>query len=297
MPSRTTTWIARGLGLLALGLLAAGWWISGRRGRRRPLHLRPRGRVLGRGRAGREPPPGQRDGLAVHRRRRVATGLGTLAGSYAEAWVAGGYDGSRRLGETAAWYGTLSWIPFILVPCTFVLLLFPDGHLLSPRWRWVAWCAGAGIAGVFITTGLTPGPLEDQPTIDNPFGIDTALIEPAHGALRAPARDRHGRLGRLGGRPVPPRPRRAAPADEVARPGRDGRGDHGPRLRRGFGHPLGRRRGQHRVHGRRAGAADRRRHRDPAPPPLRHRRRHQPHAGLRRADRDARRPPTSCSCC
>ena len=85
----------------------------------------------------------------------VATGLGTLAGSYADAWVAGGYEGSRRLGELAAWYGTLAWIPFILVPCTFVLLLFPDGHLLSPRWRWVAWCAGAGIAGVFITTGLT----------------------------------------------------------------------------------------------------------------------------------------------
>jgi hypothetical protein len=29
MPSRTTTWIARGLGLLALGLLAAGWSIAG----------------------------------------------------------------------------------------------------------------------------------------------------------------------------------------------------------------------------------------------------------------------------
>ena len=60
-------------------------------------------------------------------------------------------------------------------------LLFPDGHLLSPRWRWVAWCAGAGIAGVFITTGLTAGPLEDQPTVDNPFGIDTALIDPLTG--------------------------------------------------------------------------------------------------------------------
>jgi hypothetical protein len=72
-------------------------------------------------------------------------------------------------------------MPFILIPCTFVLLLFPDGHLLSQRWRWVAWCAGAGIAGVFITTGITPGPLEDQPTIDNPFGIDTALIDPLTG--------------------------------------------------------------------------------------------------------------------
>ena len=38
--------------------------------RRRPLHVRARGRVLGRGGAGREPPPGQRDRLAVPRRGR-----------------------------------------------------------------------------------------------------------------------------------------------------------------------------------------------------------------------------------
>jgi hypothetical protein len=102
-------------------------------------------------------------------------------GSYAFVLVAGVSEGSRRLGELAGWYGTLSWIPFILVPCTFVLLLFPDGHLLSPRWRWVAWCAAAGIAGVFVTTGIAPGPLEDQPTLDNPFGVDSALIEPLTG--------------------------------------------------------------------------------------------------------------------
>ena len=62
----------------------------------------------------------------------VAAGLGNLAGSYARHWVEG-RGGSEVLGETAAWYGNLSWIPFILVPCTFVPLLFPDGRLLSPR--------------------------------------------------------------------------------------------------------------------------------------------------------------------
>ena len=95
----------------------------------------------------------------------VATGLGALASSYAEHWVDGG-GGSRALGETAAWYGNLSWVPFILVPCTFLLLLFPDGRLPSRRWRWVAWCAGVGITGVFVTEGL--GPIDDHPQVANP---------------------------------------------------------------------------------------------------------------------------------
>ena len=110
----------------------------------------------------------------------AATGLGFLAGSYADYWVAGGW-GSQALGETAAWYGNLSWIPFIVVPCTFVPLLFPDGHLVSRWWRWVAWCAGLGIVGLFVTTGVYPGPIDDFPQIENPYGVDGALIKPLTG--------------------------------------------------------------------------------------------------------------------
>ena len=43
--------------------------------------------------------------------------------------------------------------------------------------------------------------------------------------------------------------------------------------------------------------AARHRHRDPAPPAVRHRRRHQPHAGLRRADGHARRHLPRRWCC
>jgi MFS family permease len=110
----------------------------------------------------------------------MAVGLGTLASSYAEYWVEG-HGGSRALGKTAAWYGNLSWIPFIGVPCTFVLLLFPDGRLLSRRWRWVAWCAGVGMAGTFITEGLHPGPIDDFPKIMNPYGIESPLLDPLTG--------------------------------------------------------------------------------------------------------------------
>jgi hypothetical protein len=180
MPSRTTTWIARCLGLLALGLLVAGWGLTGVSAGSGLFTFALAVVFTGVGVLVASRDPGNATGwlfLGVG----VATGLGTLAGSYADAWVAGDSAGPRWLGELAAWYGTLSWIPFILVPCTFVLLLFPDGHLLSPRWRWVAWSAGAGIAGVFIVSAIDPGPLEDQPTIDNPFGVDTPLLGPLTG--------------------------------------------------------------------------------------------------------------------
>jgi hypothetical protein len=72
-------------------------------------------------------------------------------------------------------------MPFILVPCTFLVLLFPDGRLPSRRWRWVAWCAGAGIVGGFVTSGLKPGPLEDYPQLENPYGIESALLDPLTG--------------------------------------------------------------------------------------------------------------------
>ena len=110
----------------------------------------------------------------------LSTGLGSLASAYADHWLGGG-GGSRALGEAAAVYGNASWIPFILVPCTFVLLLFPDGRLLSRRWRWVAWCAGVGILGFFLIEVVAPGPLDDYPTLDSPYGIDSALLDPLLG--------------------------------------------------------------------------------------------------------------------
>ncbi len=107
----------------------------------------------------------------------VTAGLAEVAHAYADYWV-GGNGGSEALAKTAAWYASLSWIPFILVPATFLLLLFPDGHLLSPRWRPIAWCAALGIAGGFLTQGLTPGPLEDYPQLINPYGVTSSVLDP-----------------------------------------------------------------------------------------------------------------------
>ncbi len=110
----------------------------------------------------------------------VTAGLAEVAHAYADYWV-GGNGGSEALAKAAAWYGDLSWIPFIVVPATFLLLLFPDGRLLTPRWRPIAWCAALGIAGNFVTTGLTAGPLEDYPQLMNPYGVTSSVLDPLTG--------------------------------------------------------------------------------------------------------------------
>jgi hypothetical protein len=178
MSGRAATRLAWALGGLALGLLVSAWVVGSGDGGQGvfAIALALTFSVVGALIASRH--AGNAIGwifLAV----AVSTGLGALAGSYADRWLARG--GSRALGETAAWYASLSWIPFILVPCTFLLLLFPDGRLPSRRWRWVAWCAGAGIVGGFVTGGLLPGPLEDYPQLENPYGIESALLDPLTG--------------------------------------------------------------------------------------------------------------------
>jgi hypothetical protein len=104
----------------------------------------------------------------------VSAGFGSLSHSIAQYWV-DGHDVPDALGKACALYGELSWMPFILMPITFLLLLFPDGHLLSHRWRRVAWCAALGMAGTFVADALKPGEIPDFPQIMNPLGVSHPL--------------------------------------------------------------------------------------------------------------------------
>ena len=54
--------------------------------------------------------------------------------------------GTLPAGQIAAWVASWIWVPFVGLISTFLLLLFPTGRLLSPRWRPVAWLGAAGIA-------------------------------------------------------------------------------------------------------------------------------------------------------
>ena len=70
------------------------------------------------------------------------------------------------------WTAISSSVPFFLGLLTLLLLLYPDGRFLSPRWRLVAWLTiGAGALEVPLAA-LKPGPLEDLPAfITNPIGV------------------------------------------------------------------------------------------------------------------------------
>jgi hypothetical protein len=104
----------------------------------------------------------------------LAVGFNGLAGGYAEYWLVSD-RGSRSLGETAAWFGSWAWTAQ-LIALTFLLLLFPDGRLPSPRWRPVAWCAGLGLGGFVVGYAFDAGPLEDFPQVVNPYGIDSPVV-------------------------------------------------------------------------------------------------------------------------
>ena len=105
----------------------------------------------------------------------VTIGLNSFAGDYTEYWLASGF-GMRSLGETAAWFSSWLWVLLTYVPTTFVLLLFPDGQLPSPRWRPVAWGAALGIVGSVVGYALEAGPLVDFPQIANPYGVDSPIV-------------------------------------------------------------------------------------------------------------------------
>ncbi len=69
--------------------------------------------------------------------------------------------------------GALRSIGFFLI-LTFLLLLFPTGHLPSPRWRAFAWITGVAIT-LFFTVNLLAGDLSSDDTrltsFPNPLGV------------------------------------------------------------------------------------------------------------------------------
>ncbi|HEX6151337.1 hypothetical protein [Nocardioides sp.] len=81
--------------------------------------------------------------------------------------------------------GTWTW--GIITMGVFLILLFPDGHLLSPRWRIVAWLAVFAAVVTPVSIMLAPGTLEEAPVtgITNP--LSAGALEPVVIALNTVA--------------------------------------------------------------------------------------------------------------
>jgi hypothetical protein len=119
--------------------------------------------------------------LIVSRRPRnpvgwlfCGAGLGNALGTACTAWSTYAIRTHPGLpgGNFAAWLDSMVFVPS-LSTIIFLLLLFPDGRLPAPRWRWVVRTALGGIAALELFFLLHPHKLDSTPGVHthNPFGV------------------------------------------------------------------------------------------------------------------------------
>jgi hypothetical protein len=79
--------------------------------------------------------------------------------------------GSLPAARALAWPQTWLWAPGVSLIIIFLPLYFPDGRLVSPRWRPVMWLAISLSVSFAIFSAFTPGEVSDVTGVTNPLGI------------------------------------------------------------------------------------------------------------------------------
>ena len=100
----------------------------------------------------------------------VSFAAALVAQSYAIVAISADWRGLPA-GQLAAWLGLWINIPGTAVIALFLPLLFPDGHLPSPRWRPVAWVAGALAVVAVLASMFKPSSYPGFPLVRNPLGM------------------------------------------------------------------------------------------------------------------------------
>jgi hypothetical protein len=102
-------------------------------------------------------------------------GLNGLAANYANYGLVVN-PGSLPGADVVAALNEGIWAPGIGLMGTFLILLFPDGHLPSRAWRPVAWLCAVTMVLVPVAVVLDPGRLEESPvpTMSNPLAQEWA---------------------------------------------------------------------------------------------------------------------------
>jgi signal transduction histidine kinase len=107
----------------------------------------------------------------------LAAGVGAALQELAQQYANYGLfssPGALPAADVAAWITEWIWIPFMAILALYIPLLYPDGHLPSPAWRYVAAVGTIGATLGTIFFALVPGDLESTPGVRNPFGIESA---------------------------------------------------------------------------------------------------------------------------
>jgi class 3 adenylate cyclase len=122
----------------------------------------------------------------------LANGFLAAAGVFCQGYAVYGalaHPGSLPGVVWLAWIYSWIWVPGATISGVHTLLLFPDGHLVGPRWRVVAWLGA--LIGAFMVVGIaiTPGPLQNFAALQNPLGagpmIGPWVLAASEGALGA----------------------------------------------------------------------------------------------------------------
>jgi hypothetical protein len=120
--------------------------------------------------------------ISRQRENRIGWLFCAIGAAFTAEWTSGAYaiasftvlDTALPGATAAAWVNNWTWVLAYGLLAAVLPLVYPDGHIASPRWRPVAWLAGGALTASTLVAALHTGHLFNfvEPLgIDNPIGV------------------------------------------------------------------------------------------------------------------------------